>query len=138
MTSLQALVKLTRRMSRNRFEVSLEVDGAFPRELSRWAGGELVRVLQEALNNARWHSSPRKVSVRLWREGEAVLAEMADDGKGFDPSTSGGGVGMSSMRQRALRLGGELAIESKPGSGTRVRFEAPIVRLLAQKNPEGD
>lgn len=129
-TSLRALVELTRRMSRGRFELSLEVDEGFPSELSRWAGGELIHILQEALNNARRHSGSRDISVRLWREGETAFTEVADDGKGFDARSSGGGVGMSSMRRRALTLGGELTMKSEPGSGTRVRFEAPIARLL--------
>ena len=130
--SLNALVELTRRMSRRRFEVSLEIDEQFPHELSRPAGGELIRILQEALNNARRHSSPRNVSVRLWREGDTALVEIDDDGRGFDAGSSGGGVGLSAMRQRASSLGGALRIDSEPGSGTRVRFEAPVAGLLDQ------
>ena len=130
--SLKALMELTRRMSRNRFGVRLQIQEEFPEKLSRRAGGELVRILQEALNNARRHSSPSNVSVRLWREGDAAFAEVADDGRGFDTGYSDGDVGISAMRQRASSLGGHLKIESKPGSGTRVLFEAPLAGLLDQ------
>jgi len=131
-TSLQELVGLTRRMSRKRFAVNLEVEEGFPRELSRRAGGGLIRILQEAMNNARRHSSPDHILVRLWREGDVMLAEVADDGRGFDAGSPDGGVGLSAMRQRASSLGGGLTIESKPGSGTRVRFEVPLDALIDQ------
>jgi signal transduction histidine kinase len=85
----------------------------------------MLRVIQEALTNARRHSGARNVRVSLRVEEGDLVAEVADDGRGFG-AESDPGVGMSSMRERALQLGGELEVESVPGEGTRVRLRAPM------------
>jgi signal transduction histidine kinase len=85
----------------------------------------MSRVIQEALTNARRHSGARNVRVCLRVEEGDLVAEVADDGGGFG-AESDPGVGMSSMRERALRLGGELEVESVPGEGTRVRLRVPM------------
>jgi signal transduction histidine kinase len=90
-------------------------------------GTQLWRVLQEALTNVRRHSRARKVSVVLRTEGEELIAEVSDDGRGFGPEAVPG-VGHSSMRERAAALGGELQIESEPEVGTTVRLRAPLPR----------
>lgn len=48
------------------------------------------------------------------------------DGRGLDPASVRAGVGLSSMRERALEIGGEFKVESGPGQGTRVRVEFPL------------
>ena len=128
--SLRALVDLNRRMARNRYVLEMSVEEGFPHEVSESSGRQLTRVLQEALANARRHANARRVQVRLWREGENVCVEVADDGRGFDPGASGVGVGLQSMRQRALDLGGDLEVESYPERGTRVRVMVPFSRLI--------
>ena len=62
-SSLEDLVELNRRMSRGRYEVELSVQEGFPHTLpgSRRYATELVRIIQEALNNARRHSQASKV-----------------------------------------------------------------------------
>jgi signal transduction histidine kinase len=87
---------------------------------------ELLRVLQEALVNTRRHSGARRVEVILATEPSRSRAEVADDGRGFDPASVREGLGISGMRERALALGGKLEIESAPGKGTRVRVEIPL------------
>ena len=65
---------------------------------------------------------------------ERVLPEEArtdETGKPFEPGAPGVGLGQQSMRHRARELGGELVIESGPGRGMRVRYEAPLSRLVA-------
>jgi GAF domain-containing protein/CheY-like chemotaxis protein len=88
-----------------------------------------------ALTNARRHARPRRVLVRLWRDGDIARVEVADDGRGFDTNRPGIGVGQQSMRYRARELGGELTVESTPGGGTRVRLEVPVSRLLEEVRP---
>ena len=51
---------------------------------------------------------------------------MRDDGAGFDPAAVAGGVGFTSMRDRLAAVGGELAIISSPGRGTRVTATIPL------------
>ena len=129
-SSLEILIDLNRRMARNRYEIDLVVADAFPRTLPEKTGRELVRIVQEALANARRHAQPRRVRVGLWLDGDLARLEVADDGSGFDAGKSGVGMGQQSMRHRARGLGGDLEVESAPGSGTRVRVEVPVSRLL--------
>ncbi len=131
LSSLEALLDLNRRMSRNRYELRLTLEDGFPPEISERAGRQLTRIVQEALTNARRHAEARRVEVRLWREGETALVEVSDDGRGFDAGSSGAGVGRQSMGQRASEIGGELELESAPGEGTRVRIRVPVSRLVA-------
>ncbi|HXR59744.1 MAG TPA: sensor histidine kinase [Solirubrobacterales bacterium] len=84
------------------------------------------RVAQEALNNAARHSGADRVEVRLRRSEDGdVLLEVADDGRGFAFDESQRGLGIGGMRERALLIGAELTIESRPGRGTTVRLTVP-------------
>jgi PAS domain S-box-containing protein len=135
-SSLEILVDLNRRMARRRYELDLVVEDEFPRDVPERTGREIVRIVQEALTNARRHAQPRRVRVRLWRDGDLARVEVADDGRGFDTGRPGIGVGQQSMRYRTRELGGKLEVESAPGGGTRVRFEVPVSRLLGEVRPD--
>ena len=57
-----------------------------------------------------------------------MLLEVEDDGVGFDPDADGirsRRLGLTSMEERAERIGGSISIESTPGEGTTVRLEVP-------------
>ena len=123
---VESLVRRNRSMARG-YEIALEVEPGFPEYPLGETGTQLWRVLQEALTNVRRHSRARRVSVVLRTEGEELIAEVSDDGKGFGPEVVPG-VGQGSMRERAAALGGELQIESEPGRGTTVRLRAPLPR----------
>lgn len=84
---------------------------------------QLFRVAEEALNNALKHASATKVQVRISSAGGTVTLEIDDNGQGFDPAamTSGGGLGLISMKERLEKLGGRFIIESEPGNGATVR-----------------
>jgi PAS domain S-box-containing protein len=122
--SVESLVELNRQATPER-EVRLVVEEGFPRELSGEKGVELLRVLQEALRNARRHSGARNVEVRLGTEHGEILAEVSDDGRGFDVASVRTGVGLSAMRERIDSLGGTFAIYGRPGAGTRVVLSIP-------------
>ena len=125
-SSVEDLVDLSRTMGQGRYEVELVVEQGFPCTLSGRLGTELVRIIQEALSNARRHSQAKNIRVVLGVEGNDCLAEVEDDGRGFEPDSSRRGVGMSSMRERAEALGGDVEVESEPGKGTRVRARLPL------------
>jgi signal transduction histidine kinase len=124
---VESLVERSRRMD-PACDIRLEVQEEFPATSTAPMGDVdtgMSRVIQEALTNARRHSGARNVRVSLRVEEGDLVAEVADDGRGFGEE-SDPGVGMSSMRERALRLGGELEVESAPGEGTRVRLRVPM------------
>ena len=86
---------------------------------------QVLRIIQESLNNIRKHSQARLVRILLSanRDNEyAVLIE--DDGVGISEPVLDGHpgeqVGLSIMKERAHRLGGMLTIDSEPGEGTRI------------------
>jgi two-component system, NarL family, sensor histidine kinase UhpB len=82
----------------------------------------LYRVAQEALSNAARHSGARRIAVALRRSVQGVELEVADDGRGFAFEQSERGLGIGGMRERALLIGAELTIESRPGQGTTVKL----------------
>lgn len=86
----------------------------------------VYRIAQEALSNALRHSGAGRIRVRLSCEGSRLELAVLDDGRGFCfEQGTGDGLGIPGMRERALLVGGELRIESRPGLGTRVRLGAP-------------
>jgi nitrate/nitrite-specific signal transduction histidine kinase len=88
---------------------------------------ELYRIAQEALNNALRHAHATVTAVEILRAVGSLELEVRDNGVGFDPTLlQGGGIGMQSMRERVLNLGGELEIDSKPGKGAIVRIKLPL------------
>jgi signal transduction histidine kinase len=86
------------------------------------------RITQEALYNALRHAGASTVQVRLRTEDERAVLEVSDDGTGFDASEGEpqGGLGLTSMRERAYSIGGDLTIDAAPGEGTTVRLEVPL------------
>jgi two-component system sensor histidine kinase UhpB len=112
-------------MARGEIEVGFAAEGDFS-SLGDDAQLVVYRVAQEALSNAARHSGAGQVEVRLRRlESDGVELTVADDGRGFAFDESEGGLGIAGMRERALLIGGELTIESRPGRGTTVRLTVP-------------
>ena len=81
---------------------------------------ELYYVAVEALNNALKHAYASEVTVRIALDDSRLTVEIADNGRGFDVRHASAGYGLSHMRERVERLGGELAVLSAPTEGTRV------------------
>ncbi|HEY3435692.1 MAG TPA: sensor histidine kinase [Solirubrobacterales bacterium] len=112
-------------LGRGEIAARLETEGDFS-DLGDDQQLVVYRVAQEALNNAARHSEARRVEVRLRREANGgVVLEVSDDGRGFAFDESQRGLGIGGMRERALLVGAELTIESRPGAGTTVRLDVP-------------
>ena len=94
----------------------------------------LFRVLQEALHNAVRHSGVRQFEVQLREEPDALQLTVHDSGSGFDPETAidGGGLGLTSMRERLKLVGGELLIKSRPSRGTTIVARVPRLPMNEQ------
>ncbi|QIN84732.1 PAS domain S-box protein [Rubrobacter tropicus] len=123
--SVEALVELNRQMNPG-CRVDLEVHESFPGELPGKTSKELLRVVQEALANARRHSEADRVKVFAGTDRVGKLrVEISDNGKGFDPEKVLAGIGTRAMRERVRALGGDLTVTGAPGDGTRVTAEVP-------------
>jgi signal transduction histidine kinase len=86
----------------------------------------LFRILQESLSNAVKHAEAKAVQVKIDFAEDRVHLIVRDDGKGFDPSrTPVGHYGLMNMRERAMKLGGQLIVDSSPGQGAQVAFSLP-------------
>ena len=112
-----------------RHSLNIETDFAGEPPVSLAIKEALYRIAQEALHNVVKHARARHVVVKLWCDETAVahgsvhsvFLQIQDDGIGFDPSADfPGHLGLRSMRERVERLGGQLRLESSPGSGTRL------------------
>ncbi|HEY3291106.1 MAG TPA: sensor histidine kinase [Anaerolineae bacterium] len=91
----------------------------------------LFRTIQEGLSNIAQHSQARHASVKLTSADSRIVAEVDDDGIGFDPQElqdvheGTRGIGLLGMRERASIVGGQVIVDSRPGGGTRLRIEVP-------------
>jgi len=92
----------------------------------------VYRIAQESLTNVARHAQATTVLVALEQTPISVVLRVIDDGRGFGgamPPSSGGGI--RGMRERALLVGGALAVKSAPGGGVEVRFEVETAQAGA-------
>ena len=84
---------------------------------------QAMHIVHESLSNVRKHAKASRIDVKLICDGECTL-HISDNGIGFDAAHDAGDthVGLSIMRERAHRIGADLALESEPGQGTRVHL----------------
>jgi len=124
--ALRKHVDVMRRLHEDR-RIELELDaGASTGDPA--GDREVLRIAQEALHNALRHAGDAAtVRVVLGAGDGRLRLTVADDGSGFDPgdpALRATRLGLTSMEERAARIGGELAIASGPGAGTTVTLEA--------------
>jgi two-component system, NarL family, sensor histidine kinase UhpB len=85
----------------------------------------VYRIAQESLTNIARHSNASRVKIALERGPDSIVLSVGDDGRGFDGSMPEEHGGLRSMRERALLVGGALAIKESPRGGVEVRLEVP-------------
>ena len=93
--------------------------------LSQSTRASVLRIVQEALQNARKHAAASRITIGL--EGDTLV--IADNGRGFDLMRVASGAsrnfGLQFMRERAELMGAHLQIESRQGEGTRILLRLP-------------
>src|SRR4029079_443381 len=119
-----ALSETARRLtSETPIQAQVEVNGTF-RPLARLVEDNLLRIGQEAMNNAVKHAQAKRISVNLVFDARRVQLSVRDGGSGFDNQAASNGqdghFGLVGMRERAEQIGGTLSINSSLGSGTEV------------------
>jgi signal transduction histidine kinase/DNA-binding NarL/FixJ family response regulator len=125
---LESLIGLHRSMELE-WDVVLDARDGIPTGPLGRTGTQVLRIIGEALTNARRHSGARRVRVGLWASDDKLWVEVGDDGCGFDVAREPDDVnhaGIKGMRERAGIIAGHLRIRSHPGAGTRVRLEVPL------------
>lgn len=90
----------------------------------------VLRLVQEALVNVLKHANATHVRVATHHLGQNVEIQIEDNGCGFDPNLISTGRGMHSQTKRAVRLGGELNIQSILGRGTFLQLLLPVNKSL--------
>ena len=85
-----------------------------------------MQVAREALSNVGRHAQAATCRLSLRRSREGAVLEVDDDGVGFDPSTSSGGMGLENLRGRVEAMGGGFDVTSGPSTGTTVRAVFPL------------
>jgi signal transduction histidine kinase len=103
--------------------IVLEVPSSMPK-LPPPVDVAAYRIICEALTNVTRHAAASSCAVRLWVDDDLHI-EVVDDGVGL-PAVTNGGVGLSSMRERATELGGECLVEAESDGGTRVFATLPL------------
>lgn len=87
----------------------------------------LYRIAQECFQNIAKHARPTEVNIELDVSNGRVRLRIEDDGVGFDPAQAHrGGMGITSMEERARLAGGRLTVQSSPGHGARFSVEMPV------------
>lgn len=88
------------------------------------------RVAQEALTNAVRHSHATRTQVALSVDSDGIRVEISDNGTGAAHHRPGG-LGLTSMHERAAEIGGRLSIRSAPSCGTTVALWLPRAAAVA-------
>ena len=112
-------------------ETAFSLYGAY-RALPPGTEREILRIVQEAIHNAKKHAGATRLDVQMEYRPAEIALEVRDNGRGFAAKFAGGEVespaghyGLTGMRERAAAIGGRLEVTSVPGEGTAVRLRAP-------------
>lgn len=104
-------------------ELADDIDACSPA-----AAHTLFCCVQEALTNTMRHARASRLVIRVARRGEALVASVADDGRG---SAAPEGNGLAGMRERVAELGGMLRIDGRSGRGFALSIELPAYGVAA-------
>jgi two-component system sensor histidine kinase UhpB len=116
----------------NRLNISSNFEAmGFEEKLPPQIETAFYRIVQEALNNIAKHAEADRVEISVVRRDSKILASIQDNGKGFDldkvlhPESPERGFGIIGMQERVSLLGGQINIQSRPGSGTLIHIGVP-------------
>ncbi len=128
----------------NTLPFHLEAERDVDHLLSKDAKGAIFYIVEEASANARKHAEAKNLWVRLYQRGMSVVAEVEDDGKGFDVAAmeadyaSRGSLGLINLRERAVLVKGKTVVTSAPSKGTKVTVTVPVSEGLQDASEASD
>lgn len=99
-----------------------------PADLDSLPALSILRVIQEAVDNAGKHSRAKRIQVEVQGTPEKISLLVADNGIGFDLEEAklAAGLGLISIRERIQLAGGGIDVSSKAGEGTRISANVPL------------
>ncbi|MGQ9668469.1 MAG: sensor histidine kinase, partial [Anaerolineae bacterium] len=110
--------------------VLLEIKEPVTAQLSDYEHLQVIRIIQEALTNARKHANATDIRLRLAQDMHALKICVKDNGLGFDlkqiETDDKERFGLQVMRERATSIGASITVHSQPGQGTRLTLELPL------------
>lgn len=106
--------------------ISAELRVQRQRQLDLEIEQTIYRIVQEALANVARHSNANQVDIGLIYSSDFVSCTIRDNGDGFDPVNKDRGLGLRSMTERAVKVGGDMEIDSKLGEGTSISIIIPV------------
>jgi PAS domain S-box-containing protein len=121
-SALRACVDRLRSNAKTGVELSILGTNA-PLLLDATVQENLLRIAQQAMDNALEHARARTIRIELAVAGRYVQLQIRDDGQGFDLKKVGRGLGLTGMRERATSIGGKIKLDSRPGKGTCVEVK---------------
>ena len=133
---VSALTELSTSFGRSGIRVDRRFDTSLPK-LEPDTELAVYRIAQESLTNVARHSNASRVTITLERGPDSVVLRIVDDGRGFDSARSEEHGGLRSMRERALLVGGALAIEQVRTGGVEVRLEVPTTPVAEPLGARG-
>lgn len=123
--------------SRTNLQVQCRIT-SFSRRLPSGVELNLFRIVQEAINNIEKHAQAKTIKLLLDDRDGVIHLKIQDDGRGFDPrkpnenKKKGHGLGLTSIRERALSLGGTCKVRSAPKKGTSITVSVPLQELATE------
>lgn len=103
-------------------DVQVDLPARFPQEVE----AAVYFSCLEGLQNVAKYAEASRATVRVWIDGSQLAFEVADDGRGFDPSSNGYGTGLQGIADRLGALDGRVEVQSEPGRGTLVHGRVPL------------
>ena len=114
-------------LSATHIQYTIRIDDALDKEITGFTERKnIVLIAKEAVNNAAKYSDAAEITVSLHKDGHNAILIVQDDGRGFDSTLIKAGNGLVNMKKRAMEIGGTLAVNSCPGSGTIVQAILPL------------
>ncbi len=105
--------------------VEVSVDGVIP-DLDASIIDDVIQIVRESVSNALRHSGATAIAVALEADERSLTVSIVDNGHGFDVQRAPWGFGLTNMRTRTRRAGGEIDVRSNHGVGTSVAARIPL------------
>lgn len=112
--------------------INVQTDPAIVTRMTPTMELHALQICRECISNAVRHGGAREINIRLGEEAGAVFLRVRDNGRGFNPAAPARmGSGLGNLAARARELGGQLAIEARPGGGATFTVTFPLPPALS-------